>query len=439
MRTLTARAGACHACYFCHSGSLVACNDMHWNQPPSINNGGLFDIVTSATKADIVYNNITDSGGGGILVVAGFEDLTESAGLVANNLIQRFTGSGVEVGECQLPVVIVDNVVVHGVKVSDNVIGQGSAGHGILCWDAPATVCHNTVQDISGGWGGMWFAGGSPTIERNTLARCDGGGIVCSPGMELTAISPTIDGNTLDSNYAAHGGAILLDGVCGFQSGENYIWPEIKNNLFIHNRASAEYDGPYGADQGGGAIYCRDSEATVVNNTFVENLVGDGTLTGAGWTNVSLAAFGGAVHVTSPNQTNRQVTLINNIFYDNGALYGKSVACTEDGVASISYCDAYAEAQPSAQPEIEQYHYAYATGGEYQIIARPLYLPPGFFDSANAAYWLSVSSLLREDANRGQSHNVNSAVPLVDILGHARDGSQYTDMGAFESVPGNYP
>ena len=298
--------------YFCHSGSLVACNDMHWDQRPSIYYGGVFDIVTSATTADIVYNNITDSGGGGILVVSGFEDRTQGAGLVANNLIQRVTGSGVEVGDCQLPVVIVDNAVVQGVKVSDNVIGQGSAGHGIGCLDAPATVCHNTVQDISGGWDGMWFAGGSPTIEHNTLARCDGGGIVCSPGMEMTAISPTIDGNTFDSNCAAHGGAILLDGVCGFQSGENYIWPEIKNNLFIHNRASAEYDGPYGADQGGGAIYCRDSEAKIANNTFVENCVGtlseNGHFPAVGedvFADVPLVAYGGAVHVTAPTTSGR--------------------------------------------------------------------------------------------------------------------------------------
>ena len=303
----------------------------------------------------------------------------------------------------------------------------------------------------------MCVAGGDPTIERNTLFDNTGAGIYCRPSASqaclalikdniltgnghggivcvgndsLPACAPTIDGNTFDGNSASFGAAILLDGVRRSQSGENYTWLEIKNNLFLHNHASGPVN-IWDDDLGGGAIYATDSEARIVNNTFVENLVGDGTLTGSGWTNVTAKSYGGAVHVTKPGTSTRRVTLINNIFYGNLAYAGVSAAATEKGIADISYCDAY----PRDDQLSGRTNYVWNGLGvcnfPYPLTVTDL--DPLFFDAAAAQYWLRSSSPLR-----GQGTDLGDE-NTADITGKDRPGTDNQfDIGAYESDPGNY-
>ncbi|MCX6346123.1 MAG: hypothetical protein NT018_13800 [Armatimonadetes bacterium] len=172
------------------------------------------------------------------------------------------------------------------------------------------------------------------------------------------------------------------------------------------------------------------SPTTIVNNTFVENWVGTGAFseTGDKWANITPAAYGGAIQVkgsTSP------VSVVNNIFYDNMALYGNSVACTEYGEADVSYCDAW--------PGTSGDNYATDTGGVCNLGIRVIYLNPLFANISNGSYWLDINSLLLQDPNHGQSRTYNNNVPEFDITGHERPGDLYTDMGAYESDPGNYP
>ena len=180
--------------------------------------------------------------------------------------------------------------------IRDNTIYNTLVGLGIEVWYGSPTITGNTLTDIGEGnysQGAIW------------CRDCDG---------------PQIEANTFERNVGNPGGAIRL---------QNVTDAAVNNNLFVHNRAIGE------GDLGGGAIYSQDSSATIANNTFVENCVGtlteDGSFPAPGsniWADVILAAYGGAVHVRKPGSTTRRVTLVNNIFYDNQALTGDSVACT---------------------------------------------------------------------------------------------------------------
>jgi len=116
------------------------------------------------------------------------------------------------------------------------------------------------------------------------------------------------------------------------------------------------------------------------------------------------------------------VTVLNNIFYRNVAEYGISVACTNSGMASVTYCDAYTDLGGT--------HYYGLTPG-----ANCINVDPEFCGTTNHPYWLASDSELRtEEENHGQNPEQNSLVPSEDIDGAERpDADDLTDMGCYEN------
>jgi predicted outer membrane repeat protein len=268
------------------------------------------------------------------------------------------------------------------------------------------TITGNTS---TGDGGAVYCAGGSPTIANNAITNNqisgsgEGGGVMLE-GCTNATISANMFLNNDGNDY---GGAIAMH----YSTGATIV-----NNLFVHNHVSGA------GGLGGGAIHAAwGSDPLIVNNTFVENWVGTGT-----WPNITPAAYGGAIHVRS-TPAEGPVKVINNIFYDNRALHGNSAGCTESGVAHISYCDAW--------PGDEATNYAYATGGQYYLITRYIYVDPGFYSPANGQYWLGGGSALRTVLdNHGQSRSDNSDIPEQDIEARPRPGADgLTDMGAYEN------
>lgn len=234
--------------------------------------------------------------------------------------------------------------------------------------------------------------------------------------------SPTVEASIFDSNFGTdHAGAIAMHSCTGMR---------IVNNLFRRNHTQ----GNLSSGKGGGAIHAYRSNPTIVNNTFVDNYVGTGT-----WPDISTAAYGGAIHVRGSQGL--ASTIVNNIFYDNRATVGRSVACTSDGtyvgLANVSYCDARID-NNSAGGQTDHY-YQQIGGSQCNLGSTISYVVPGFSDIADGSYWLVPASTLRVSPNHGQSHADNVIVPESDITGKTRPGDGYTDMGAYESDTGNYP
>jgi len=362
-------------------------------------------FVVDSSAVDSLDNTVSYEGTGGILYGQFFSAVWPSGRVVHNSI-----------DHCGRTAIGCRGGLDSPMDVRDNTITGGADSWGIQCEGEQDSIEGNTIRGVGpcAGFIGIWVACpvtcGSPTIKGNTIVGCPAGGIVCGTGT-----SPTIDGNTFDGNSAPDGGAICLGGVTS---------AVIKNNLFIHNRATGWND------LGGGAIYAEDSEARIVNNTFVENCVGtlseNGQFPAEGediWADVTLAAYGGAVHVTRFGSSTRQVTLINNILYDNKAASGTAVACTAGGVAAVSYCDAY-------HPESGDDYYFYETGDPPCLLtvdvdtcccADPLF--------ASGGYGLSSSSPLYT-THHGTS---DPPAPSYDIAGQQRPTGGYTEMGAYEN------
>ena len=406
--------------YQCSAGSLIWDNTIQYNE-------GVIAVCVREGGADVVNNTIRQCPGG-----FGIEFHDEAGGHIANNNISDcwggircdgsspdITGNFIEHTEAQ----VMDGRGAIDLTDSSSLIADNIVRHAFgcgMCIDGSPTVQRNTVFDAGAegiSCSATWSQPCLALIKNNVLIGNSLGGIVCVGYDNLPACAPTIDGNIFDGNSASFGAAILLDGVRRSQSGGNYTWLEIKNNLFLHNHAS-------GADDlGGGAIYAKDSEARIVNNTFVENLVGDGTLTETGWTSVTAKVYGGAVHVAKPGTSTRRITLINNIFYKNRAFTGDSVACTDSGLADVSYSDAW----PGDDPPLRR-NYTAETGSECTLPPSPLYLEPVF---SSGHYWLQPACVLR---NQGLYLDYNA----IDFGGWPRPGTGGVDIGAYESDPGNY-
>jgi len=382
--------------WWCEAGSLIAGNTFQyegWDY-------GWPLIFAMDSMVDVVGNSMTDSFSGGI----GFYKDTGSgcSGVIANNLIRNCIWDAVWCQTCP------------SLEIGGNVIDCDNSVYalGIYCDDCPElTIRDNTIHNVYGS-PGIYVSNGSPIITGNTLAD---NGSPARPGNAIDCLycaGPQIEANIFERNVGAWGGAISLQDVTD---------AAIKNNLFVHNRASGG-----GYFHGGGAIYSRDSSATIANNTFVENLVGEGTLTESGWTNVTLAAYGGAVHVTNINASTGRVTLVNNIFSGNQALQGNSVASTWYGLADVNYCGAWPDDDPP-----DRVNYLAEAGSECTLGSGLLYLEPLFSDAATGNYWLQLSSPLR---SQGTYLSYNT----VDITGKPRPGAGGVDMGAYESDPNNY-
>lgn len=289
----------------------------------------------------------------------------------------------------------------------------GSCGGGIYCSSGiPAILCNRIEENFAsfgGGieshWGrcaiwnnrirlnrakmggGIRSVEGFPAIACNSIegnvAEVQGGGLYCIED------SAQIAGNTILANLSDFwGGGILIESNYG---------PEITNNLILGNAVT----NPSIVFGGGGiAIHCQTRKVRVANNTFVGNSGGPG--------------YGGAVLA----QFYSDVTLTNNIFHQNTAAYGHSVARMDSAVCSINYCDAY--------PYLNAY--CDTVPGEGCVSVDPL-----FCGGTAHPYRLQDTSPVR---GIGAEPTSSNHIPMIDIECRPRPGTDgFTDMGAYEDSP----
>jgi parallel beta-helix repeat protein len=126
-------------------------------------------------------------------------------------------------------------------------------GGGIYCVDASPIISGNTITDNTAYFGGGIFCLiASPFITDNTISGNNvgmgGGGISCNE-----YCSPTITGNTINSNTAYWGGGIGLWGDAS---------PYIKDNAIDSNYAS----------WGAGIVCWTNCSPTITGNTITDNV-----------------------------------------------------------------------------------------------------------------------------------------------------------------------
>jgi len=278
--------------------------------------------------------------------------------------------------------------------ISHNVIrantGLFNNGGGVATINSSPTISENTIRENTALFGGgIYGVGGTPVILGNTIlanqAGYEGGGIGCDADCPAQIIANHFE----DNDAYDHGGGISLE------DGSNAY---IANNLFIRNHADAGFGG------GGVNVYGITS-ATIVNNTFVQNTAELGS---GGAVVLRVAGYG---------------LLINNIFAGNVAVQGNSVAATQAGAGSITYCLAY--------PGDGDANYYAETGSTLNwSSATNLYAAPLFCGTAAHPYWLQAGSPAR------QTGLVGSPAPEADMDGRPRPGDDaLTDIGAYEDNP----
>ena len=354
--------------------------------------GGVYAFTPGVLRIwdNVISGNEATYGDGGGVYASSGEAVSVLRNSISGNLAQN--GGGVSIDLCD------------SATISDNVIEQNDAvarfGGGIFlngCSADEITISRNVIQGntASGGY------------------KPEGGGLL----IEECHAPVLVSANRFDSNYGYdHGGGIAM---------HNSQDVTVANNLFARNHVEG------GSLLGGGAIHAKSSAPKIVNNTFIENWVGTGT-----WPNITPAAYGGAIHVRGTPETK----IINNVFLNNRAIYnhGNSVAFTEYGTGSITYCDAFSavgfthDNADHGEPGYHYYDYAnLVTPGEGCVL--PAGIDPDLCDVAGGHYWLKPTSLLHTQYH-GQSHGNDSDVPTTDIDGFSRESvNQYTDMGAYES------
>lgn len=377
-------------------------------------------ICCSNSDATISHNNVSGSVDGGGVYCEGDYDVE-----LAGNSVSSNPDYGVYSHNCSAALTnntISDNTGV-GLKcdgtssspaISGNTVTNNALGGIVVDGVAEATIQNNVVESNSGRDEGAGIAikDSAATITANTIknntASREGGAIM------IDNSSVTIERNWIEGNCSSNTGETSHGGGIAIHYSEDV---RIANNLFLRNHTDGS------ATLGGGAVHSRGSYPIIVNNTFVGNYVG----TIDEYNVYSDAGYGGAVQVREESV----VTLINNIFSSNLARRGNSVAATEDGTVDISFCDAY--------PDGETENYAAASGGQYDLGTSIRYLTPGFHDPANRLFWLDSNSSLRQTPSHGLNPATNNPVPTDDIGAHTRPGDAYTDMGAYESDPNNWP
>ncbi len=193
---------------------------------------------------------------------------------------------------------------------------------------------------------------------------------------------------------------------------------DIINNLFVGNNVTGT---------GGGAVYAfseypSDTYASIVNNTFVSNWTTGG--------NPDLGK-GGAVLGRCYNQySTTELTLVNNIFYNNRArdnLSGNSAARDLLANVTLRFCGAYSDIDGS-----ESYHYLNITPDADSITHVVGTGDPPIF---SAGYHLSSPGPVYTPLDQG--HDLGSTpydkVPLDDLDGLPRPAGDCTDMGCYET------
>jgi hypothetical protein len=243
--------------------------------------------------------------------------------VIANNVITNDWsnyGGGIACREGASPTII-DNVIVSNSSdngggmaclnnalpiITGNVIALNSAvsGGGVYCSESSPTIVGNTIesnQAPSGEGGGIHCYLSSPVISDNEITENTAGrgaGIDC-----WFYSSPTITDNLIELNSAtgaSHGGGGIR---CS-----KYCAPLIKDNIISRNYTYVS----------GGGIVCMSWESpTIIGNTIVAN---------------EAVSWGGGIHCnynSSPSIENN--TILENICHPNGAQIG----CAHDASPTI--------------------------------------------------------------------------------------------------------
>ncbi|UCC78614.1 MAG: T9SS type A sorting domain-containing protein [Candidatus Zixiibacteriota bacterium] len=186
-------------------------------------------------------------------------------------------------------------------KISRNIIRENNAvnkGGGIVCFQSSPFIYYNIINDNNitgaGKGGGIYCNQSEVLIRRNII----GGNSATISGGGLSSISNSVisvDSNTIENNTASLGG--------GLDSYHTTLI--INNNIFRNNSATIV----------GGAVKCFNSETIFDNNVLIGNEASDG----------------GAICFDSLN-----ATISNNTFVDNIASggYGDGGAFSGSGFSS---------------------------------------------------------------------------------------------------------
>jgi len=164
------------------------------------NGGGIFFLETSGVvRNNEIMENTSGCDGGGIACHSSSPEIVDNT--ISNNTSNAPAGSGG--GAIALNMSDSD---VHDNLISDNWCANGGGGMHICC-DSTATIHENefTRNHAEFMGGGIACYGASPTIENNwfteNTAGWNGGAVYVSRDSEAT-----IEGNTMQDNFAAEGG-----------------------------------------------------------------------------------------------------------------------------------------------------------------------------------------------------------------------------------------
>ena len=129
-------------------------------------------------------------------------------------------------------------------------------------------ISGNLFEDnVSDHGGALYIDYGSSEIRgnifRNNISRFDGGAVYCVLNAAGGTASITITDNQFWDNSAQdHGGALQI-------YGQSNAYFQIERNLFVRNTARGIEPGDSGS---GGAIHIGSVPASILNNTFVDNV-----------------------------------------------------------------------------------------------------------------------------------------------------------------------
>jgi parallel beta-helix repeat protein len=321
----------------------------------------------------------------------------------------------------------------YGSKIGADPFYKGGA---IICLNSSALIRNNVLvkNSVSPGHGaGIYSAYGSPTIEGNVITENSAGGTPGCGGalyiyMDATASDPLhVENNDLSWNDAAdNGGGIFLEGEAG-----NPLWPDlvvianntisgndaqkhgggidcynhasptIRGNDISMNRAMlgggglmlsyhahpgidanfiTRNDGDWGGSGAwGGGIRCDTfSSPIITNNMIAENTAGKGggihCLVGSNPEIINNTLSGNSA--SGLGLTNGcDVTVMNTILWNNGAVSGKEIVLENSCSLSIGYSDVEG-GQASVFLDLS----STLDWGAGMIDADPLFLDPSSLD-----------------------------------------------------------
>ncbi len=254
---------------------------------PAYDGGGILCSYASPTIiGNIFTGNVAEMRGGGIFCLTCAPVITGNTFLDNEGLLW---GGGLSLGNT--------TALVCRNSYIGNLSDEGAAIH----IDSGTPLVHRNTMTGNNAekGGGVAIKYSSAVVAENRITDNQGHGVYCGGG----AREPLIFGNIITGNTASiktYGGG----GIC-----YNVSHPIIANNLILDNWAEE-----------GGAIYCVDGEATIVNNTIAGNVAkssGGGIVYGG-------SSFGSESTVTnciiwgnSPDQVDNLFTHVLPVSYSN--------------------------------------------------------------------------------------------------------------------------